>query len=844
MRLFIILFLLTAINLFGQSVFEESASDVLMLKHRRNDEAKENAIRALHRQHNVTEQRRLENIPWTIVKLPPNANYHALRKAYRESGLFEVVQSPITLYADQRGTLTNWGGERMILMDGAMTNSPTATPNDLLYPQQWGPAKIQAPLAWDRTTGSTNVVVVVMDTGIDFLHKDLRDNLWTASDGVTHGYTCIGGTIVAGGQDDHYHGTHCAGSIGAVGNNALGIVGLNWKVQLLAMKFLSSAGAGNSSDAAILLDKMVSLKKSGVNIRVSSHSWGGSGFDSALVDAFRAAQDADILNVCAAGNSNQDIGQYPFSPASFELDGLLVVLASDQNDVKATFSNFGWPTDIFAPGVNILSTQPGDRYQYLSGTSMACPHAAGVAAAMFAVNPALTAFGCKNVILNSNSYDRIGFTFNSTLGGRINMAKCVNNPLVFQPPTNVNHSPILTLNVTNNPQVIPSGGSFDVVATGTDADNDGLQFVTSLTSEQDYYDYLNARVLGWHYRTNVNANHLVVSGVPLAVDVAPKVNVSVVDGKGGGASSTANLFVYRNPTLVRDLSKAVIGWTARAYGDNGAVIRLDIDTAQVPLADVKYAYSACRPGQDFAESCCLTPNQDAVIQPLVTGVNAIRAQVMDVYGNFYETDQVIVDLGNTGGKAPRIHPVINTQRGAVPLQVTLDMTATENTGSDTIYQIGIWKLTTFSFDTKNPVQKFPIDKLGTWAVVGRAINQASGLHDRVIRLYSVLPMDTTEPPSTNPPPAVLTPPTGLTATDGNGRINLTWVNHAVGATTIELQQSVKTQGPWKDLPPISLPANATSYTLTAGKGTYSFRLRACTLGACGALSTGASIRIR
>src|SRR5262249_33276174 len=153
-------------------------------------------------------------------------------------------------------------------------------------------------------------------------------NLWTNPTDGSHGFTCIG-SVSPGGQDDFGHGTHVAGTIGAVGNNAAGIAGLNWKGQLLSLKFLDSSGSGDPADAILCFDEATALAQSGVNLRVTNNSWGGGGFSQALKDAMGRAEAAGILNVCAAGNSNVNADVMPMYPAAYDNHGIISVLATD-----------------------------------------------------------------------------------------------------------------------------------------------------------------------------------------------------------------------------------------------------------------------------------------------------------------------------------------------------------------------------------------------------------------------------------------------------------------------------------------------------------------------------------
>ena len=263
-----------------------------------------------------------------------------------------------------------------------------ATPTDPLYAaNQWDMAKISAPAAWDVHTDSSDVVVAIVDTGIDFTHPDLQANLWSdAGNPSIHGYTCTGGACVAGGQDDHGHGTHVAGTIGAATNNGIGIAGINWNVKLLAIKFLDANGSGSISDAVAGFNLLRSMKLAGINIRVTNNSWGGGGYSQALKDAMAALEVTPgapgTLNVCAAGNSGVNADFTPMYPAAYDNRGIVSVLASDANDLGASFTNYGLASvDLAAPGVSIYSTEATGTcslcdpsgYRTLSGTSMATP---------------------------------------------------------------------------------------------------------------------------------------------------------------------------------------------------------------------------------------------------------------------------------------------------------------------------------------------------------------------------------------------------------------------------------------------------------------------------------------
>ena len=315
------------------------------------------------------------------------------------------------------------------------------TPNDPSFGDLWGlhntgqsggtaGADISATSAWDVTTGSSDVIVGVIDTGVDYNHPDLAANIWTnpneiAGNGLDddgngyvddiHGINAI--TNSGNPMDDHDHGTHVSGTIGAVGNNGVGVAGVNWSVSIIGMKFLSSGGSGTTADAIKCIDYAVALKQSGVNIRVLSNSWGGGGFEQALLDAINAANAVDILFVAAAGNDSLNNDSSPHYPSSYDAPNVLAVASTDRNDALSSFSNYGATSvDMGAPGSSILSTVVGGGYASFSGTSMATPHVSGAATLLLSYNDLLTVADLKSTLMNSG--DAIPALSGKTVSGR------------------------------------------------------------------------------------------------------------------------------------------------------------------------------------------------------------------------------------------------------------------------------------------------------------------------------------------------------------------------------------------------------------------------------------------
>ena len=260
------------------------------------------------------------------------------------------------------------------------------TSNDPFLNQLWGlnntgqtggtaDADIDAVEAWDIQRGSQNIVVAVIDTGVDYTHEDLSANMWInpfeTLDGVDNdlnGYVddIYGINSITGSgnpMDDNGHGTHVSGTIGAVGNNGKGISGVTHNVKIMALKFLDSSGSGTTLDAIECIQYMIDMKNRGINIKASNNSWGGGGYSQFLYDAINSLKNNNILFSAAAGNSSSDNDSKPFYPASYNLENIISVAATDHNDSLASFSNYGVVSvDVAAPGVNILSTLPGGGY--------------------------------------------------------------------------------------------------------------------------------------------------------------------------------------------------------------------------------------------------------------------------------------------------------------------------------------------------------------------------------------------------------------------------------------------------------------------------------------------------
>lgn len=294
-------------------------------------------------------------------------------------------------------------------------------PNDTRLGDLWGLVNDQkeaggvdvgAEAAWDIQTGSRDIVVAVIDTGINYRDPDLMNNMWVNEqeqqgepgvDDDGNGYVddIYGYNFVSDNGDpldDNNHGSHCAGTIGAEGNNGVGVVGVNWNVRMMALKFLSGAGGGTLEGAIKAIDYATDKK-----VDVMNNSWGGGGKSDLLEEAIERAEEAGILFVAAAGNSRSNNDTRPSYPASYTTANVMSVAAINQRGGLASFSNYGRNTvHIAAPGVDILSTGKSNNLIKLSGTSMATPHVVGVAALLLANEPSLSYQEVKDRLLETS----------------------------------------------------------------------------------------------------------------------------------------------------------------------------------------------------------------------------------------------------------------------------------------------------------------------------------------------------------------------------------------------------------------------------------------------------------
>lgn len=495
-------------------------------------------------------------------------------------------------------------------------------PNDPDYSLLWGlnnasDNDIDAPEAWDLTTGSSTVVVGVIDSGVDYTHEDLAANMWTNPVECPAGPgTCIADGVDDDGNgyiddfygwdfanddndpfDDHSHGTHVAGTIAAVGNNGVGVVGVNWQAQIMALKFITSAGTGSTTDAIEAIEYATKMKRDhGVNISITNNSWGGGGFSQAMKDAIAASGAEDMLFIASAGNDAKDTDADPHYPSSYDLDNIISVASTTGSDGLSSFSNTGLThVDLGAPGSSIWSTEPFNQYDYKSGTSMASPHVAGAAALVWAADPSASRSDVRNAILST--VDPISALQGKTVtGGRLNAHAALQSigmfvsstspaqdELLSSPPTSftLHFSDPFTSATVDAADLQVNGISANSV-TLDDADSATFQFSSSPVTVEG----LQTMTLAAGSITRASDSDGVAELTStFFYDATPLQVVSITPADGG-------TLVLPDPVLVVDFNEPIAPGSIDASdlqlsaGRVESVAVLDADTAQYNLTDL------------------------------------------------------------------------------------------------------------------------------------------------------------------------------------------------------------------------------------------------------------------
>ena len=594
---------------------------------------------AVHQETGGEVLRQFRHVPnLQLVRLPAGLSV--------EQALGQYRQYPDVIYAEPNYLVT-----------------ASATPDDTRFGELWGlhntggvdpngwsavaDADIDAPEAWDLTTGSSQVVVGVIDSGIDYTHEDLAANMFQNTvDCNTNGVDDDGNGYVddcygidtfnddSDPMDDAGHGTHVSGTIGARGDNGIGVVGVNWQVQLVGCKFLGAGGSGFTDDAIECVNYFTDLKDRGVNLVATNNSWGGGGFSQALADAIEAQVQRGILFIAAAGNDTSNNDEQASYPANYDLPNIISVAATTATDGLARFSNFGRrAVHLAAPGQAILSTWPQNEYAVLQGTSMAAPHVTGVAALLKAHSPSLTWWEIKNLLLTGgdpnlsllsvaarrlNAHGALTCS-NQTVRGRVRPTSDVVTTFVGVPislkAVHVNcAAPNGAVDVTVNPggQVITlldGGVSPDQVAgDGTYAGQYTPSSSGTHTVTFPGGDIVTLKVLGSVYSAQTTAAaYRTISGSALPLSDVKSATIEPPFPLAFGGSSFDRLFVSDNGVLTFD--GPATGYT---------IFRFSLPTTRATTLVVP-----------FWEDLYPPPETDQTVYSAVTGTAPTRELVVE-----------------------------------------------------------------------------------------------------------------------------------------------------------------------------------------------------------------------
>lgn len=404
----------------------------------------------------------------------------------------------------------------------------TTFPNDSRFSDQWGlhntglnngtiDADIDAPEAWDLTTGSTSVVVAVIDSGVDYNHEDLKANMWRNpgeisgngidddGNGYVDDYYGIDAIENTGDpMDDEGHGTHASGTIAAVGNNGIGVTGICWNCKIMALRFLSRDGGGTVSDEIECIQYAVNQ-----GVKIISCSFGEYDFSRSEKLAIDTARNSGVLFIFAVGNEGENNETNPHYPSGYDSENIIAVGVSDRNDRLVSWSDYGITTvDVAAPGDYILSTVLNNGYQSESGASMATPHVAGLAALLKSFNPSLSWLEIKNLILKNG--DKIPSAEGKLVtGSRINAFKALSG----EPGI------VLNLQAGEGGTTVPSPGIYDheenenvTILAIPNTDFEFSQWTGSVPSGQEI---INPLFLRMNFSRTITANFRALIYAPL-----------------------------------------------------------------------------------------------------------------------------------------------------------------------------------------------------------------------------------------------------------------------------------------------------------------------------------------
>lgn len=669
---------------------------------------------------------------------------------------------------------------------------PLTTPNDPKMINQWGlndPGSygINAPQAWSVFTGDPNFVIADIDTGMQLDHLDLAANLYhnpneipgNGIDDDNNGFVDdVNGWDFYDNDNDpsdtHGHGTHTAGIIGAVGNNGIGVTGVNWACKLMPLRFIGPNG-GYNSDAIRALEYAV-----GMGVKISNNSWGGDAYDQSLADAIEAAKNAGHIFVAAAGNSASDNNTAPMYPASYANDNIISVAAIDSTGSLAYYSNFGSTTvDIAAPGDQIYSTYIGNTLTYLSGTSMAAPHVAGVAALLWASHPEMTWQQVKARILAKAR------PLPSLAG------KCVSGGLVDAYATLSDQAlpPAVSIGTPSNNAVVTQGAPVTLSGTASDGVDGNISNTITWTSDRQ-------GSLG--------------SGSPLTVtNLAAgfhKLTAMVTDSRGLTASSTI-LVTVRNSAPTVYVNAPTNGATVSQGGtvsfQGSATDQQDGDMTP-QLVWISNLQGQLGMGGSFTRN------------DLVPGTHVITAQAVDS-GNLVTNVTVTVNVLPAGGSAPTVSIVSPSAGSAFATGSAVTFTGAAQDAQDGNLGANIsWNSSLMgSLGTGASFTRSDL-VVGTHTITASVID-SSGLTNKTTITVVVQAQASTYPNA----------PSSPALTKGGGGLTVSWADNSNNETGFEIERQYKTGKNWSTPVTVAIVgANVKSFKDTPPAGTWRYHVRA------------------
>jgi subtilisin family serine protease len=443
------------------------------------------------------------------VSTPLSTGYQALG-----NDTYDVKLAPGTTVSQAVAYYSKLAG--VVFAQPDYTLSAAMVPNDTYISYQWGLNAVGAETAWNYTTGGSPITVAVIDTGV-FADTDLAPNL-------IPGYNFV--TDTTNTSDQNGHGTVVAGILGAVGNNKTGVAGIDWNVKIMPLTFMDASGSGYLSDAVSAINYAVAN-----GAKIINASWGGGGYDAALAAAIQNAQAHGVIFVAAAGNNSSDNDTTPEYPASYSYSNVVSVAATDSNNNLASFSDFGKSVTLAAPGVSILSTTPGNTYEYYSGTSMAAPFVTGALALVWSIHPTWT---YNQVIADVvNNTDHPASLTGKVEYGLLDVGKAV---AAAEPPPTTPTAPA--------PVTTPSTGVTTFSSGTVNVGFSGKQTVTSSLT-------VNQHITIGSLTANLNIQNLTDSAIEVTLISPTGQQVLIFNRRGGsGANLTNTTFSNTAPNAI------------------------------------------------------------------------------------------------------------------------------------------------------------------------------------------------------------------------------------------------------------------------------------------------------